>query len=319
VVADKLALPARGFFMGVLPMPAAGQPFDEAYREAARCAELVPVWGRPSPFFALAADLRGNWGRTFVEKLIRGNGMAPIIHLSFLDRGLTLKTPPGMSDATLSSPAWRQAYKQAALDALRAARPLYLSVGNEVNRWLEKHGADPANANGFQHFVSLYEDIYDAAKALSPRTRVFCTFAREVVSENREANIEKALRMFRPEKLDLLVLTSYPFAVRGQHQVPKVPDDYYLRAARCLPGKRLGFSELGWNALPPLGGEPGQAEFITQLAGRLTRAQGIELEFLCWVWLHDLNENDHNGLIRRDGSPKPAYAAWKKLSRPGGQ
>lgn len=61
-IADKLAVPARGFFMGVLPMPAAGQPFDEAYREAARYAELAPVWGRPSPFFALAADLRGDWG-----------------------------------------------------------------------------------------------------------------------------------------------------------------------------------------------------------------------------------------------------------------
>jgi len=305
--------------MGVLPMPAAGQPFDEAYREAARYAELAPVWGRPSPFFALAADLRGDWGQTFVEKLIRGNGMAPIIHLSFLDRGLTLKTPPGMADATLSSQAWRQAYKQAALDALRAARPLYLSVGNEVNRWLEKHGADPANPNGFQHFVSLYEDIYDAAKSRSPRTRVFCTFAREIVSENREASVEKAVRMFRPEKLDLLVLTTYPFAVRGQHRLAKIPDDYYLRAARCLPGKRLGFSELGWNALEPFGGETGQAEFVTQLASRLTRAQGVELEFLCWVWLHDLNENDHNGLIRRDGSPKPAYAAWKKLSRRGEQ
>jgi hypothetical protein len=31
--------------------------------------------------------------------------------------------------------------------------------------------------------VTLYEEIYDAVKELSPETKVFCTFAREVVAE----------------------------------------------------------------------------------------------------------------------------------------
>lgn len=69
-----------------------------------------------------------------------------------------------MEGATLSDGTWRNTYKEAVLDAVRAAKPLYLSPGNEVNRWYEQYGAGSDDPNGFQHFVSLYEDIYDAVK-----------------------------------------------------------------------------------------------------------------------------------------------------------
>jgi hypothetical protein len=77
-----------------------------------------------------------------------------------------------------------------------------------VNRWYEKYGVGENNPNGFQHYVNLYEEIYDAIKKLSPETKVFCTFAREIISENREADLS-VLPMFKPEKMDLLVFTSY--------------------------------------------------------------------------------------------------------------
>jgi len=73
-----------------------------------------------------------------------------------------------MEDATLNDPKWRELYKQAVLDGIREAKPLYLSAGNEVNRWYEEYGAKDGDTNGFQHFVSLYEEIYEEAKELSP-------------------------------------------------------------------------------------------------------------------------------------------------------
>jgi hypothetical protein len=136
--ADSPAMPARGYFKGSLPNAPAGVDMSLAYSEVAKTMEFVPVWGRPTPFYDLAADLSGDYGSMWVEQLIRGNGMFPFIHMSFLDTGVTLKVPAGMSGATLSDANWRQAYKQAALDVVRAARPLYFSVGNEVNRWYEK-------------------------------------------------------------------------------------------------------------------------------------------------------------------------------------
>jgi len=290
---DSPQLPSRGFFMGVLPTTAQGQSFDDAYAQAAQYSEFVPVWGRPTPFYDLATELNGSWGQIFVKNLIRDNGMFPIVHMSFIGSEMTLVAPSGMENATLSDPAWRAAYKEAALDIVKVARPRYLSLGNEVNRWYEKYGED--GPNGFKNYVSLYEDIYDAVKKLSPETKVFCVFAREIVSENREAKLE-VISLFNPDKMDLLVFTSYPYAL-GKTNPSMIPDDYYSKAADYMPGKPFGFSEIAWASLDALGGEQAQADFIVQATTRLTRDRGINLHLFGWSWLHDLNENDAVGLI----------------------
>jgi len=311
--ADSPKIPDRGFFMGILPIPGNGETYEESYFQASQYCEFSPVWGRPTPFYNLANDLSSEWGETFVEGYIRGNGMFPIINLSFFDSGVNLVTPPGMEGATLSDPEWRNAYKKAAFDVVRASRPLYLSIGNEVNRWYEKYGAEEGDPNGFQHYVSLYEEIYDSVKQLSPETKVFCTFAREIVSENREADLN-ILSLFNGEKIDILVFTSYPYAVQGINNPSDIPNDYYSKALDYLPDNPFGFSELGWPSMDAFGGEQGQADFIVEASGRLTREQGMNLHLFGWAWLHDLDENDHIGLIKRDGTEKLAYQVWKDLS-----
>jgi len=303
--------------MGLLPVPAAGQGFAHAHQVAAEVAEVVPVWGRPSAFWELADDLRGEWGQTFVEQHIRGNGMVPLAHLSFIDAGLTLKVPPGLEGATLQDPAWRERYTQAALDVVRAGRPALLSLGNEVNRWYEAHGAGPANPNSFVHYVSLYEQTYDRVKALSPDTLVFCTFSREVVSELREARLAQALSLFDPERLDLVVLTSYPWAVQGTNLPSQVPSDYYLAPLRAagLEHKPFGFSELAWSALPAVGGEAAQARLLREAATRLSADEGLKLELLMWPWMHDLDDNDATGLRTHAGQARLAWQDWTRLAR----
>jgi len=231
-----------------------------------------------------ATPPRGWWGEAFVEGLTRGTGLIPLIHFSFIDEGLTLKTPPGLEDATLSDPEWRLAYKNSVLEAVVASEPSYISVGNEVNRWYERHGLD--GPNGFQHFVSLYEEVYDAIKELSPETKVFCTFSREIVDENREADLN-VFALFDPDKMDMLVITSYPYSLAGINRPEDIPDDYYLEVAESMPGKPFGFSEVAWSSLEAFGGEAGQALFLEQLVGRLTVDQGVELRLLMWSWLTD--------------------------------
>ncbi len=314
--ADPIPSSPEKLLLGTLPVPAYGQSFAAAYRQIAGYASFVPVWGKPSPFYEMAGDLSGDWGKVFVAEYIRSNNMFPIIHLSFIGTGMTLASPPGIAAPFLDSPAWRQAYKKAALDVTRTSRPLYLSLGNEVNRWYEKYGIADGNHNGFQHYVSLYEEIYDAVKALSPHTIVFCTFAREIVSENREADLT-ALQLFNRDKLDILVLTSYPHAVREINRPSDIPDDYYSRLINYLPDKNLGFSEVAWPSLGTFGGETAQAEFLRTLCGHLTRDQGVKLRLLGWPWLHDIDNNDFTGLIRRDGTPKLAYSVWKEISPTG--
>jgi len=310
--ADDPALPARGYYLGLLPTPSAGGDLGATYGEVSPYVDFVPVWGRPTPFYELAADLGGQWGDGFVEALIRGNDMFPLVHLSFLGPDVSLAMPPDLSGSTLADPTWRAAYKQAALDVARAARPRYLSLGNEVNRWYERHGTQPGDDDGFQHWVSLYQETYDAVKAIAPDTLVFCVFAREVVIENRAADMA-VLDLFDATRLDLLVLTSYPHAVQGINTPAQIPGDYYSAVAARLPDVPFGFSEVTWPSMAVFGGEAAQSEFLTQLIGPLTRDQGVDLRLLGWPWLTDLDATDDVGLIEHDGTEKQAYQVWRGL------
>ncbi|MEO0091220.1 MAG: hypothetical protein ABIK61_00705 [candidate division WOR-3 bacterium] len=313
---DNPTLPSRGFFMGVLPTPSQGQTFDSVYRQVSQYAEFVPVWGRPTPFYNLATDLKGSWGQTFVTNLIRGNGMFPLIHLSFIGAGMTLVSPPNISNPSLSNPEWRKAYKNSAIEVVKVVRPLYISLGNEVNRWYETYDTSSTDPNGFQHYVSLYNEIYDTLKIICPQLKIFCTFAREIVSQYREANLN-VLKLFNPQKLDLLIFTSYPHSVQNINRPTDIPNNYYSRIESIMPGKQFGFSEIAWPSMSQFGGEVCQAEFLTLVVGTLTKNQGMDLKLFGWAWLTDLDTNDYIGLIKRDGTEKLAYSVWKNLATSG--
>ena len=309
---DSPLLPARGFYMGVMPTPGDGQSFAASYKEASKVADFVPVWGSHALFYDLAKELSGSWGRTYVTQYIRQNGMFPIVNLSFFGYDMKLITPPGLSGASLEDPKWRQAYKQAAMDVVRAVKPLYLSLGNEVNLWYEYYGAFTDEPTDFKNFATLYSEIYQAVKQLSPATQVFCTFAREVVIENTEADLD-VLDMFKPEEMDILVFTSFPYSVQGINKPSDVPDDYYSRASDYMPGKPFGLTELGWAASDEFGGESDQADFLMRVSTKLTIDQGIDLKLLGWAWLHSIDEADAVGLIKRNGDNRLVHVAWLNL------
>lgn len=270
--------------------------------------ELIPIWGKPSPFWEKASDLEGSWGELFVEELTRGTEMNPIIHFSFIDKGLTLSSPPGVTPS-LSNQEWRLRYKRSVIEAVELTRPVYISLGNEVNRWYEKYGWE--GENGFKHWVSLYEEIYDEVKELSPETKVFCTFSREIVSENREADMS-VLKLFDHDKLDILPLTSYPHSIEGINRPGDLPKDYYKKILEIMPGKPIAFTEIVWPSMVEFGGEKAQAGFIERLENELIN--GLDTEFIVWSWLTDIDEKASAGLIHRNGTGKEAYKAWKNLS-----
>ncbi|MCU0799233.1 MAG: tandem-95 repeat protein [Candidatus Thermoplasmatota archaeon] len=306
---DDVELPPYGYYKGTLPVPFDNESFEGAYANASEHSQFVPVWGRPTPFYDMASELNGAWGDTFVDELIRGNGMFPLINMNFYGAGLALVEPPGLSGSTLATPEWRKAYHDSAMDILNASRPMYMSLGNEVNRWFEVHGAEEGDDSSFLYYVSLYEAIYDDIKALSPATKVYCTFSREIVAENREADLS-VLTLFNSSKLDLLVLTSYPFSLAGVDEVSDLPDDYYSKAFDHIDCMPIGFSELGWPTDGPFGGEEGQAAFIRNMTSRLTLEEGLDIELLGWAWLTDLTPTDSIGLMDRGGNKKEGFAAW---------
>ena len=310
-------LPQRGFFLGYAAVLPPDGNFEMAYQQASRSGDFVSVWGSGSSGgpWSLAQELEGGWGEVFLDGLIIGNDLFPLIQMSFISRdqsGLILSTPPELEGATLSDPNWRQAYLEAAVEVALTSQTQYFSPGNEVNRWYEQYGAEPGDPNGFQHFVSLYEEIYAEIKTSNPELIIFPVFAREIVSENREADIS-VLEMFDPETIDLLALTTYPFAVDGISKAADLPDNYYAKVLDQWKDdpKPIAFTEAAWSTLPPFGGEGGQADFLQDLTGRLTTDQGLELHLLGWFSLFDLVGDPHQvGLITEDGREKPAYLIW---------
>ncbi|MGA1821636.1 MAG: tandem-95 repeat protein [Thermoplasmatota archaeon] len=311
---DDPVLPPIGFYRGILPTNATGEDLSEAYANVSKHTHFVPVWGRPSPFYEFADDIEGGWGDLFVEELIRGNGMFPLVHMNFYGQGYSLVSPGNITDPTLNHTTWRNVYKQSAIDIVTAARPAYFSVGNEVNRWLIHHGMNGTD-DGFENFISLYNEIYDEVKTLSPDTKVFCTFARENVEGHDEADLS-FLGKFDPDRLDLLVFTSYPYSNVGINEPLDIRDDYYSSAYAHIENMPFGFSELGWSSREAFGGEEGQADFLNDAYNRLTRDQGLDLELFGWAWLTDLSTETAVGLRNMDGTEKASYSEWLMNEKP---
>jgi hypothetical protein len=305
---DSISIPSRRFLLGMLPTPNENGDFDTSYAKASETSELVPIWGRPTPFWEKAEDLDSWWGETFVEDLTRDNGMYPLLHFSFIGEEITVASPPG-TGYSLDSKEWRLMYKRAIIESVEVTKPAYLSIGKEVNRWYEKYGTE--GNNGFQHWVSLYEEIYHEVKELSPETKVFCIFSREIVSEFREADMS-VIEMFDPNTLDLLVLTSYPHSVSDVNLPSDIPSDYYTSVVDLIPGKPLAFSEVTWPSTGAFGGDQAQEDFIPLLVDELTQDQGVDLEFVMWPWLYDIGQDV--GLIESNGDEKLGYSAWVEIS-----
>lgn len=120
-----------------------------------------------------------------------------------------------------------RAYLDAAVAFARDCRPPYLGLGVEVNILAEKSPAD------FERFVRLHDEVYDAVKAVSPKTKVFTVFQLEKMKglggglfggTNDPARAQWRL-LSRFARLDLAAFTTYPglvFKAPGD-----VPADYY--------------------------------------------------------------------------------------------
>jgi len=310
--ADNPELPDRGYFMGVYPNPGSGQTEGEAFSQASAFSEFVPIAFDDKPFYELPEMLSGSFGERYVTELTRENGMFPVICLSFFDDSIRLMKPPGMENATLRSPSWKARYRDAALDVVRISKPLYLAVGKDVNLWYEKYGSGTGEPDDFNEFVELYEEIYDSIKGLSPSTIVFPVFAREIPDQGREADLS-VLGLFDYRKIDILVFTSHPCVIESLTSPSDLPDDYYSSAFRYFPACDFGLVDLAWPSSDSTGGEKGQADFLLDVATRLTRERGLQLKLLGWADLHDRDGQLPVGLLTSDGDEKQAFEVWMEL------
>jgi len=96
VPADSPTLPARGFFMGLLPRLRMASPLPKPMKRHLASPSLFQC-GDVRRLSISGTGAVGQLGKTFVEQYTRGNGMFPLVHMSFIGTNVTLVVPPGMS------------------------------------------------------------------------------------------------------------------------------------------------------------------------------------------------------------------------------
>ncbi len=225
--------------------------------------------------------------------------------------------PAELSGAGFGDPQVRRAFIEYAQYVATNYHPKYLALGVAVNSYQHQHPED------FEQFVSLYHEAYQAAKQLSPNTLVFTVFQLEELQgllplDHPYLPQWNLIARFGSE-LDLLALASYPQLVFSS--ADSVPDNYFsqIRGFSDLP---IAIAGTGYSSQTGAEGatEDQQSSYMRRVAGA---AQQLSMQLLVWLVGQDpsftgdrpLDLAEHMGLLRPDGSKKPAWSTWEQLSR----
>lgn len=193
-------------------------------------------------------------------------------------------------------------------------QPEHLGLGNEVNMVLTD---DP---DDFDAIVSLLAEAAEIVRELSPDTEVFVVLQYEWLIGERggwfgRGSAEPQWDVIeRFDFVDALGFTTYPSLVFDDPS--DLADDYYTRIAdhTDLP---VMFTEVGWTAEPlqVLPGSEDEQQRYVQRFGELT--SGLDVAVAIWPFVFsDLIEHaafQGTGLMRSDGTPRPAWDAWQQL------
>jgi hypothetical protein len=229
----------------------------------------------------------------------------------------------------------QQKYLETVINICNTLSPKYLALGIEVNTYYQYHSED------FDRFVAQYKKMYDAAKTTAncASTKIYVTFQLEKLKGLGAAvgypgvSQWSVLDKFEG-KLDVIAFTSYP---EVQYATPAaIPSDYYSSILSSIPaslsGKKLGFTELGWNSqnLISVTGTnnsyQSQVDFISRFATITNSMKDAgQIEFAAWAFMHDykttgaFNPFRTIGLKNADGSQKNStYSAWNAWQDYGG-
>jgi hypothetical protein len=232
--------------------------------------------------------------------------------------------------ASFANPKVRAAFTNFTLRIVREFHPKYLGLASEINTYADTHPDD------FEHYLSLYREVYALVKAEAPDTQIFVTFQWEELNnlipgigtgKRFEPNWEQ-VEAFEPQ-LDLWVISSYPFI--AFQSGAEIPDDYYTPLL-ARTSKPLAVAEGGFPSVPPSENLPGdpqdQVDYIRAIH---TQIGGDRLAFWIYLLLSDFNLDSYAPLMRKqgqgddigtlgmfasvglrefDGTPKPALEVW---------
>ncbi|MDI6769262.1 MAG: hypothetical protein QMD04_06260 [Anaerolineales bacterium] len=250
-------------------------------------------------------------------------GLAPRYHfIPLIALGFFRDKPEGGLELSLAltNAEERAKFKHVAVAIVEKHQPSYLALGIEINRYYEH---DPT---GFDAFVTLYTETYEAVKAASPDTLVFPVFQYEMLhggeffaGDGQNPSQWELLDLFG-ERLDLVAFTTYPYLLYASPD--DLPANYYAVIAEHT-SRPIAFSEIGWPSAPfanapdlPYGGsQDEQAAFVRRF---FELANGLDLSLALWSFPHDPAGRINPAFLsislrHNNGTSKPALAVWQEM------
>lgn len=318
----------RNFMLGAVAVGAAGEDFSGADLEAAiqrvsessECIVVRPLidWEYFRPGGTDPTSIRLNETVAIVSSA-RSRGLQySLIQLDpIANRSTVSPLPAALTGQDFGDNAVRDAVRGMTVQTAQRIQPTYLSVGVEVNGYLD------ANPQDFENLVSLHNELYDEIKAVSPNTKValslhYETLLRMTAGPGQADGDEARRALIARFQVDVLALSSLPWPSYSNPNY--VPLDYVSRVEDFsdLP---IILSEIAWTTDPGSGGnEQEQVDYLAIMARAAMAAPQVEL--VAWAFLTDplpgtvldeIPSFTRIGLFTSDGVAKPAYALWQDL------
>lgn len=326
---DATQGPARSFMMGISTLPRAlnADAYADTFGLAAQHGEIVLIQRTP-PWadFVPGADISDETAHTTASEIdaLADKDLKLFFAIDPTD-GATGRDRLGGLDGALagrdfSDPDIRAAFLAYAQYVALNYKPAYLALGVEMNLYYEKNKPD------FENFRSLYDAAYDEVKKASPDTQVTVTFQYEDL-QGMLPTVDQHFADWRlikafDDKSDVVAISTYPsFAFS---RAAEIPANYYSQL-RGFTDKPIVIAEAGYSSDMGSQGvnngtEADQDAFVTRI---LTEAQQLDMPAVIWfaAWDPDYATDTsaavfrHIGLLRADGSEKPAWSTWATAAR----
>lgn len=277
-----------------------------------------------------------------VPNLTRAVALSPIDLTTFStlapywsDSGATLPAP--WNQYSWNDPAVKTAYLNYALAAVNTLQPAYLALSIDANRVL---AASPGQWMAFRDLIAY---VYQGVKQVYPKLIIFSSIRNEDLLGITDASRNLAIqtRETYPNVLenevkalmnssDIVAISSTPYAIANNPYFDsngQLDGDYFDEAFRLAQslGKPLAFERIGASSQPVAlpsalilpGSEAMQQAFINAvLSAAEVRNAAFVVNFLAddygmgYGTTADTIIWAYAGLIRLDGSAKPALAVW---------
>ncbi len=319
----------RSFAMGFSSLPAelTEESYAEAFELAAEGGEVILIRHTPPWEELLTGSFPGDETvqTTQQETALSGDhNLEVFFAIDATDRSVTTGQLPGLPEellgASFADDTVRDALTTYAQYVAVNYKPAYLALGVEVNR-LEKQDSDD-----FDQFVTLYKETYDAIKELSADTLVFPTFQLEELAgllpvDQPDEPQWELIEPFAP-RADLVAVSTYPGVAFPSPD--QIPSDYFAQLG-AYSDRPIAIADTGYSSEPMAddSNDGTEAEQESFLRRALSDADALDMPLVVWFVGQDptftgeppFDLVQHIGLLRPDGTQKPAWAVWSKALR----